>query len=174
MTIFDDKLRTKTDGAVRKKERVVVLDGPLSSIYTKALLEEYPNPAKLVQETQAMDVVTIAAIQKYDDEARLKELARDKELSYVYTTSVSRLNNHDAVSSAIDKIETARQTGLFSDHSTIIEVDKPVDVFTGFLVDYSRDSGDSVLFKEKRILALESIKSRTEECAISRAVLKVM
>lgn len=175
MTIFDEKLEAKSNEKRKiDKERIVVLDGPLSSIYTRALIKAYPNENNLVQETQAMDAVTIAAIQQYDDEEKIKQLSRTRDLSYVYATSVSKLNSHDKVSDAIARIERARASNNFKDFGTIIELDKPVDIFSGYLVDYTKESGGDLLFKENRSLALESLRTRTEECGISRAVLRVM
>lgn len=173
MTVFDDKKEKEGNKPLEeKKEKVIVLDGPLSAIYTRALLEAYPHD-KLTKESQQMDTVNAAAIAVVDSEEKLKALREKKDLSYNYVTSVSRLNDLSHVGNAVNSIEKARASGLYKDFSTIIELDSPINDKTGLLVNYSHENGMDLYFPEKRNLSLESFIGRINKCKHSKAVLKI-
>ena len=75
----------------------IVLDGPLSEIYTKALQATYSKNVKQTeenvgQETQQMDAVMVADIHKLNQKKKEEQTKIANDAAYVYVTDGDALN----------------------------------------------------------------------------------
>lgn len=106
--------------------KTIVLDGPLSEIYTRALNIVYgnnaePDTSNVSQETQQMDSVLVADVHNYNKnkEAENKD---NVDSAYVYVTD-AKLLNIDELPETYDNIRVALDSKQFNKSVVCIESD---------------------------------------------------
>lgn len=136
----------ETTGSDGQKEQAIVLDGPLSTIYTKALDILYSkkaiNPAL---ETQAMDVpmITEAVLQMEKD--KISRLSDEKDVDYVYTTKGDDLSL-DGLSDAFESIRVALEMKCFRSVNVVMESTGVDNKNISILSDYLRKNKVPLLY----------------------------
>lgn len=103
----------------------IILDGPLSEIYTKALNMVYSNQVEqaadtVSQETQQMDAVLVADIHAMSKEKKEAELKEAQNAAYVYVTSDTELSA-DGMVNAFDNVRVALDSKQFTKTVVCIE-----------------------------------------------------
>lgn len=106
-------------------EKKIVLDGPLSEIYTKALNMVFSTKVeqaqdKLSQETQQMDAVLVADIHALSKEKKEAEIKEAQNAAYVYVTNDENLNS-DGLISAFDNVRVALDSRRFNKAVVCVE-----------------------------------------------------
>lgn len=131
-----------------RENKTIVLDGPLSTIYTKALNIVYSNtPDSISQESQAMDHVILA-----QDEIEKNETAENPDL-YVYVTDSEHLVTDTP--KVFDKLRVA----LDKNKNTMvaIETGKHFTSSQAILEDFLH--ANNIKVYHNRDVALDKIKS---------------
>lgn len=106
-------------------KKTIVLDGPLSEIYTRALNLVYGKYAgqdadTISQETQQMDSVLVADAHKFNKAKQDEQDKVEGESAYVYVTDANRLNNFELVE-AFDNVRVALDSNQFQKTVLCIE-----------------------------------------------------
>lgn len=132
-----------------RENKTIVLDGPLSTIYTKALNIVYSNtPDSISQESQAMDHVIVA-----QDEIEKNQEAAEKSDLYVYVTDSEHLET-EGIPKVFDKLRLA----LDKNKNTMvaIETGKHFTTSQAILEDFLH--ANHIKVYHSRDVALEKIK----------------
>lgn len=108
----------------------IVLDGPLSEIYTKALNAIYSKEVveqteeKVGQETQQMDAVLVADIHKLAEKSKKDQMEHAANAAYVYVTDDESLKGN-GLTSAFDNVRIALDMKGFDKKVVCIECRNP-------------------------------------------------
>lgn len=138
-----------SDANTANKEPMVVLDGPLGHLYTKAL-----NLAYAKEDTGTMSL----AYQSY--RSKVKETDDiDSNGTYVYVADGSRLTQADVVGATSD-IQMAVSSGIFRHHILVLEHRDVPNPKAELLAQFANDVGMKVI--QKRIFSQESMKMALE------------
>lgn len=137
----------QTSGDTKK----IVLDGPLSEIYTKALNIAYSKQTeqatdKVSQETQQMDAVLVADIHAMNKDKKDAELKDAQNAAYVYVTSDDELSS-DGLLTAFDNVRVALDSKQFTKTVVCIESSGMVNGHRiELLTDMARNFGAQVFY----------------------------
>jgi hypothetical protein len=143
------KLDLDSANVPERENKTIVLDGPLSTIYTKALNIVYSNtPDSVSQESQAMDHVIMAQdeIEKNQDAAKKSDL-------YVYVTDSEHLEI-EGTPKVFDKLRLALDKN--KNNMVAIETSKHFTTSQAILEDFLH--ANHVKVYHSRDVALEKIK----------------
>lgn len=108
----------------------IVLDGPLSEIYTKALNAIYSKDTveqveeKVGQETQQMDAVLVADIHKLAEKNKKDQMEQAANAAYVYVTDDESLKGN-GLTAAFDNVRIALDMKGFDKKVVCIECRNP-------------------------------------------------
>ena len=136
------------DSSKEEGNKVVVMDGPLSRVYTEALNLAYAKEAASASGQTDIKILFDEDIEAQDEENR--------KALYVYCCDGEQLDMSDTVQ-ATDKLRLALDSGKYKKVLMAMEASKGISNSAGLLDEYARRNGVQVLFK--RSTALESIKA---------------
>lgn len=106
-------------------QKKIVLDGPLSEIYTKALNMVYSTQVEqatdtVSQETQQMDAVLVADIHAMTQDKKDAEFQEAQNAAYVYVTDDNNLDSEGLVN-AFDNVRVALDSQRFTKAVVCVE-----------------------------------------------------
>jgi hypothetical protein len=134
-----------------KDKTTIVLDGPLSAIYTKALNTLYAQGTKesVSQESQANDVITLAGALVAKEKQDVQDLANKQNCQFIYVTDNKEIEDRSLLD-AYTTVQTAIDMQCFKEISVVMECNGNIKgasaTFESFLnkakvrVFYSRES----------------------------------
>ena len=145
-----------------KQVKQIVIDGPLSEIYTQALniayakkpLDENGEARTPATETQATEVVALAAATMAKN--RENDIAC-REMTYLFTTSSGELDKN-GVSDALDTLIDARTNPDYSEVVLAIESHSSFGKNAGLLCNAVEAAGVKILYS--RISAMNYFRNR--------------
>lgn len=123
-----------------KKEPTIVLDGPLSSIYTQALNLVYSKESGMTQ--------VHAMIGGLDEE---EELNTSDTSLYVYCVDGDKIDSNE-LNTAIDKLRIALDNKKYSKVVLAVECGTNIGSKIALLDQFSKDIGVKVCFSRKKAL----------------------
>lgn len=136
---------------VADSNKKIILDGPLSEIYTKALNMVFSNQTEqatdsVSQETQQMDAVMVADIHAMNKEKIDAERIEAEKMAYVYVTSSDDLTP-DGIVSAFDDVRIALDSNRFAKTVVCIEtLDLSNSTRVELLANMARNLGAKVFY----------------------------
>jgi len=190
MTVFDEKKNDTNESGIKttvieggalnpnservedRKQPLLVMDGPLSEIYTKALNVVYAKSVDEVvaRESQSIDAVILDHVISDDEKNKLAELGKTRDLSYVYVSDGDNLDD-ESLLRAFDSVGTAKDTGLFREVRGVIESSGAATSRSSMFDQYLATEGIKAHYK--RSVAIENIHNLIEykPCQASRKFL---
>lgn len=129
----------------KEDDKVIVMDGPLSKIYTQALNIAYAKEAASASGQTDIKVV-------FPEE----ESKETKDSLYVYCCDASDITNSDAIDGT-DKLRLALDSKKYNQAIVVMECHDKVTQAAGLLEQYAVNNKIKVIFR--RELAIEHIRS---------------
>ena len=120
---------SQNDQELKDNGKKIILDGPLSEIYTKALNAIYSKDVGKAeevvgQESQQMDAVLVADIHKMDAKKKAEQMQNTNDAAYVYVTDDEHLKG-DGLIETFDNVRVALDMQGYKAKVLCIECKQP-------------------------------------------------
>lgn len=135
------------------KEKLLVMDGPLSQIYTKALDMVYAKPtaSAISQETQQMDTVMVADAHNFHQQQTEDTLEKQKNGAYIYVTDDAHLQG-SGLTRTFNDLRIALGMSSFGKRAVCIEHNGNVSKKMELLANYVQESNVPIFFTRHAML----------------------
>lgn len=145
----------KSVQAEQTVKNTIMVDGPLSAIYAKALRLIYgndkveTNKSTIANETAQIDIANILDLMENLPEDIKDQV--DDGYTYVYSTSTSNLKNSNVATEAYSKVTSKLADGHCRKVVVALECDCMITERIGVLDAYFRSNGATVIYKRDNI-----------------------
>jgi hypothetical protein len=126
-----------------KGESMIVLDGPLSQIYTKALMVAYAKP-EISTESAANDAIMAKGANDATDNAELL----NHDAAYLYVTDDAHLTS-DTIGETIDELNLGLNSAKYKTLAVCIEGCKDISRYHEYLTQMAENKGAKVFHTRK-------------------------